>query len=267
MAESVPIKCLLTAKNVSATWNETPVLNDVSVSINAGEVACLCGANGSGKSTMLTVLAGVTVSGLKVKGQVQMEGADVLSVPKKVLAKKRAYLLQNEVSAWNYSVRDTVLMGRFSHTKYDASYSQTDFMVTDSVIKRVQIEHLAQRNVNTLSGGEWQKVRIARCLAQEPDVLLLDEPLANLDFGFQEELMQLLVQLAHEEGKAIFVSIHDINTAARFADRIVLLPRQKPCFSGTVSEQMDTDALERAYGYRFGTFEHPIYHCPQVYVL
>ena len=256
---------LLSAKNVCAWWNKIPVVTNCSLTVNAGEVVCLCGPNGSGKSTLLTALAGIQVSTLKVKGQVQIMGTDIQSVPQKKLATKRAYLLQHEEHAWNYTVRDTVLMGRFCHTKIDSAYSKQDFMVTDSILKRVQIEALAKRSIFSLSGGEAQKVRIARCLAQEPDVLLLDEPLAGLDFSYQEELMSLLVSLAHKEGKAVLVSIHDLNTAARFADRIILLPTLQPCFSGTVPEQMGTDALERTYGYRFGSFEHPIYHCPQVY--
>ena len=258
---------LVTAQNLSAWWNKEQVVRDCTLSVSAGEVVCLCGPNGSGKSTLLTALAGIELSTLSVKGQVQIMGADIQSVPKKQLACMRSYLLQHEEHAWNYTVRDTVLMGRFCHTKLDSAYSEHDFMVTDDILKRVQIDHLAERSIFSLSGGEAQKVRIARSLAQEPSVLLLDEPLAGLDFSYQEELMHLLQTLAHEEQKAVLVSVHDLNTAARFADRIILLPKLEPCFSGTVSEQMGTDALERTYGYRFGSFEHPVYHCPQVYTI
>ena len=261
-------KVALEVVDVCAAWKKQKVLENINLKVEKGELLCLSGPNGAGKSTLLTVMSGIDGQNLKKTGTVLIDGKDIKAFNRKALSTKLSYLTQKESCLWNYSVQEQVLMGRFCHTNSTGFYSEADYKVTDDIIKRVQIESLRNKKIFELSGGEFQKVRIARCLAQESDYLLLDEPVANLDFTYQDQLLNLLKELAKEKNIGIAVSIHDLNTAVRFADKMALLPRQKPCFTGTVDEVMVTDLLEKVYeGQRFGTFIHPEYKCLQMYTL
>lgn len=288
---------VLEIKNLSASWNGVKVLQNVSFALHSGEFVCLTGPNGGGKSTLLSLLAGIKDSGLTIDKAdmypsyngvpLQKYGFHKKDNKAKYLSRKEvavhiSYLTQNETSAWNYKVRDVVLMGRYAHTDISGKYTEHDFEVVDSVLKKLQISTLADRNVFELSGGEFQKVRIARSLAQEPDMLLLDEPVANLDFGYQAELLAFIRDLAHEKNSnqkenqsckvpGILVSIHDLNTAARFADTLVLLPHiattsnYQSIVKGTPQEILTCEILQKIYGVAFGTFIHPEYGCVQVF--
>lgn len=255
----------LSAKNLTASWNKKNVLQNINLDLNTKEFVCLSGPNGSGKSTLLTLMAGIRKNGLK--------GTDILldSVPLKALSRLKitshiAYLTQAEFPAWNYTARDVVLTGRFGRAK-SGLYTPIDYAAAEEAIKKVQIENLADKNILSLSGGEYQKVRIARALAQNTAFLLLDEPVANLDFAYQNDLLALLKELAYSENKGILVCIHDLNTAARFADRLALLQKNGSLVSGTPAQVMSPQILEQIYGHnhKFSTFIHPGYKCLQAY--
>lgn len=256
-------KHTLSAHNLTAAWNKKTVLINIKLDLNTKEFVCLSGPNGSGKSTLLTLMAGIRKNGLK--------GTDILldSVPLKALSRLKitshiAYLTQAEFPAWNYTARDVVLTGRFGRAK-SGIYTPIDYAAAEEAIKKVQIENLADKNILSLSGGEYQKVRIARALAQNTDFLLLDEPVANLDFAYQNDLLALLKELAHSENKGILVCIHDLNTAARFADRLALLQKNGSLVSGSIDQVMSPQILEKIYGHKFSTFIHPGYKCLQAY--
>lgn len=241
----------------------------------------------------------------------------VSSLKRKDIAKHISFLTQTETSAWNYTVEDIILSGRYSHTKNTGLFSKEDYAIVWNIIELLKINSLAKRNVYSLSGGEFQKVRIARCLAQEPDFLLLDEPVANLDFNYQNELLSLLKDIAHNgynftekannsntqtnvsKLPGIIISIHDINTAARFADKLILLSKCKQSeqideksekdkltvvnkqtngqnslqtivqnmLTGTVEQLLTPENLYLIYGNKFGIFTHPEYKCPQIYII
>ena len=317
---------ILEVQNLSASWNGVTVLQNVSLTLHAGELVCLTGPNGGGKSTLLTLLAGIKENGLTIdtadvypsfngrllakyeskktspqdNEQIQQKNLNhdkAKPYTRKEVATHISYLTQNETSAWNYKVRDVVLTGRFSHTNISGSYTSHDYEVVDSVLETLHITQLADRNIFSLSGGEFQKVRIARSLAQEPDMLLLDEPVANLDFGYQAELLSFIRDLAHGKKSTttsgvnipgVLVSIHDLNTAARFADTLVLLPKidsqkidesrddndstkasatnqNQKMVTGKPEAILTPEVLQSIYGAKFGTFMHPEYGCVQVY--
>lgn len=284
---------ILETKGLCAAWNKKSVLENISLSIRPGDFTALVGPNGSGKSTLLSLMAGIARPGLRIYGTgtdnngpdflpPSMDGYRLDKIPRKKLAQRIAYLPQTENPAWNATVKDCVLTGRFAYTASNGIYSKRDFMVADYVMEQVQISHLAQKGILELSGGEYQKVRIARALAQEPDFLLLDEPVAALDFGYQMDLMALLRNLSsgsvplsapkadtvtddHSAAKmpGILLSIHDLNLAAAFVKSMVLLPSGK---QGTPAEIMRPDLLEKAYGTHFDLYTHTWYGCPQVCV-
>ena len=157
---------------------------------------------------------------------------------------------QNEFSEWNFTVKDFVLQGRYSHSN-GGHYAAADYEVVDGVLSELSLSDFSQRHIHSLSGGEFQKVRLARALAQTPKFLLLDEPAANLDYVYEPHLMQLLRATAHSKNLGVLAAVHDINLAARFADRIILLPPKKSVLSGAPSDIMNTENLKYTFGVDF----------------
>ncbi len=251
-------------KNLSAAYGEKEVLHEVSFALQQGEFVCLCGPNGAGKSTLLSVMAGVQDAGLKVSGEVRwlrslslskgsklpQTSVDVSKLPRREAAKVIAYMQQNEYSEWDFIVRDYVLQGRYAYTKY-GNYAAADYEVVDGVLGELGLSDFSERHIHSLSGGEFQKIRLARALAQSPRFLLLDEPAANLDYVYEPHLMALLRDTAHSKNLGVLAAVHDINLAARFADKIILLPPKKSVLSGAPSDIMNTDNLKYTFGVDF----------------
>jgi ABC-type cobalamin/Fe3+-siderophores transport system ATPase subunit len=260
----------LSVSLLDAWYGRTQVLNGITLSVCSGELLCLTGPNGGGKSTLLAVMAGIVPEGLRIKtengcGIPVFDGKRLDGYSRKQISSHIAFMTQDETIAWNYPVRDVVLTGRYSHTGSGSGYTVCDYETVNRVLSELGISGLADRPVHSLSGGEFRKVRIARALAQEPEILLLDEPAANLDFGYQQILMRMITDMAHNMGTGIIASIHDLNLAACFADRIALLPLQGSCLAGSVREVLTPGNLEAVYGTKMGVFNHPVFGCPQVY--
>ncbi len=251
----------LEALNLFAYRNTKLIWKNVNIKIKNGELVCLVGPNGIGKTTLLTVLAGLKNTGIRTVGDIFLDKQPLSSFTRKECAKSIAILLQNENFIWNYEVQDIVLAGRYAYA--NAYYTKEDYAIVKKIMADVGIQNFAQRKIHSLSGGELQKVRIARSLAQGASILLLDEVFANLDFGYQNDLVNLLLNLAHNENKAILLSIHDVNMAARFADKIALLG-EDGLIIGKAKEVIVPEVLQKVYNTPLYAFEHPVYHCPQV---
>lgn len=239
----------ISVNNLDYSYGKEKVLNGVSLTINRGQITVLSGPNGSGKSTLLSCLHKLSLPEIKKN---------------KDRAKYIAYLEQNENAVWDYKVFDYVLMGRYCHTGFTGLYSSNDRKVTENIMQWVQIDNLAQRSIFELSGGEFQKVRIARCLAQEPSFLLLDEPVANLDMRYQKDLMEILHNLARTKNMGIVVTIHDVNFAVQHADVLALLPKKKNLIKGTVEEVVTKENLQETYGVPMEIYRHPVLNVLQV---
>ena len=245
MAENV-----LSVKNLSAGYGEKPVLNDVSFEIKPGEFVCLCGPNGSGKSTLLSVVAGL-FGGISFPVDAVKVGRRAINqLKRKEIAKEIAFMQQSEYSEWNFTVYEFVLQGRFAYSK-NGHYSKEDTEIVNKVLSDLGLLDFSERNIHLLSGGEFQKIRIARVLAQKPNFLLLDEPAANLDYVYEPKLLSLLRDQTHANNIRTLVSIHDINLANRFADKILLLPVQKPVICGEPSVIMNVENLQKTFGAEF----------------
>lgn len=251
--EKILVPQNLELQNFSYSYDrsENSVLSNISVSLKPGDFSCLCGPNGAGKSTLLRALS----DSCKIVNQ-------------KEKAKRISIMFQNESPLWDYSVFDTVLSGRFCHTGKLGNYTKKDYEITWDVINEFGLESLAGKSVHQISGGEYQKVRLARSFAQGAVYLLLDEPLSSLDFIASENLMNILKEKSSKEKKAVLVSIHDINTAARFADKVILLSKKslsgQMCFSGNVETVFTSENLSSVYGANVKVWKHPELNVPQI---
>ncbi len=253
-SECIETTAELKVLNLSASYKETSILNSINISLTQGEFVCLCGPNGAGKTTLLSIMAGVPDVKLKVNGDVNVVSIRPSSYStsgrRRENARLLAYLQQNEYSEWNFTVRDYVLQGRYAWTKH-GHYTDADNSVVDGVLADLNLSQFSERTIHTLSGGEFQKIRLARALAQTPKFLLLDEPAANLDYVFEPHLMSFLRDTAHSKNLGVLAAVHDINLAARFADRIILLPPKKFVLSGAPSDIMNTNNLKYTFGVDF----------------
>lgn len=267
---------LVQVKELSAWYGKHQVLENISFSMKAGDFICLSGPNGCGKSTLMTVLAGLGRHKLTTTGSIQLEGCPLHQLKSKQRAKIISYMSQTESNLWNFTVQDVILTGRYCHTGFTGIYSQQDREIAHQAANQLQLNHLLNRRIHSLSGGEFQRVRIARSFCQQPKVLLLDEPAANLDLALRHDLLQATKELAQQQGTAVLMSIHDINLAAAFAQTLALL---RPWHSlrenqshfpqlllGTPQQVMTPENLQQVYNRNFQIFTHPIHGCPAVWV-
>lgn len=272
---------LLEVSELSAWYGRWQVLDSVSLSMSPGDFICLSGPNGCGKSTLMSVLAGLGHHNRKATGTIALQGQPLHQLKSKEKARLVSYMSQSETSLWNFTVEEVILTGRYCHTGFTGIYSKADKAIAQEAACQLQLEHLLRRPCHSLSGGEFQRVRIARSFCQQPALLLLDEPAANLDLPLRHHLLQTTKELARQEGTAVLMSIHDINLAAAFAQKLALLRPLQPSASpeeptasgsspqlvlGSPEEVMTEENLHRTYGRRFQVFTHPIHGCPAVWV-
>lgn len=259
--------------NLNAYYGSKQILNNLSFSLNQGEFTCIIGPNGCGKSTLLKILSNIEQYDLKSSGEITIDNSSIHTLSRKQLSQKVSFMTQAENSVWNVSVKDLILTGRYSHTDFSRWYSNTDKEIVSNIIQDFHLEHLHDRSVNSLSGGEFQRVRIARSIAQESKFVLLDEPIANLDFTCQHDIMKILQSIAKEKNIGVVMAIHDLNLASLFADRIIIVKpianlteNENQIQFGSVEEVFTPKIMQSLYGKSADIFEHPILHKPQIYI-
>lgn len=196
------------------------VAEDLSLSLRQGELVCLLGPNGSGKSTLMRTLAGVQKA---LGGQVMLDGREIGRMSPKEMARKLSLVLTDRVATGNLNVYALVALGRYPYTGWMGKLSDRDEAIVQQAIEITGTRRFASRHISDLSDGERQKVMIARALAQDTPVIMLDEPTAHLDLPNRIEVMRLLKQLARKEGKAVVMSTHELDLALQAADRIWLM--------------------------------------------
>lgn len=232
---------ILKVDGLEFTYNKIPVLKNIGFSIEKGRILAILGVNGAGKTTLLKCLNRMLHPGA---GTVFLDEENVKDMSRNHIARHFAYVPQKcEEEA--LTVFDTILLGRKPYIKWEAT--SKDISIVEAILYRLDIENLALRPTNQLSGGELQKVIIARALAQEPEVLLLDEPTSNLDLKNQLQVMQLVTKAVREHDMAAVVSMHDINLAFRFADLFLML-RDGHVHLLTPKEKVRAEDIEKVYG-------------------
>lgn len=226
-----------------------PVLRDVSFKLEDGHCAAILGNNGAGKSTLLKCIDRI----LKPQtGSVLIDGQDVFGLSNLEMARKVAYVAQNARSS-DLTVFDTVLLGRRPYIRWDVTSADREIVL--QLLSQLKLEKLMLRRLSQLSGGEAQKVLLARALAQEPRLLLLDEPTSNLDPRNQHEVMQLIRQIAYEQKLCVITVLHDLNLAIRYCDSFLLL-RDNGVYAGGGPECMTPETIEAVYDMHVHTVEY-----------
>jgi iron complex transport system ATP-binding protein len=242
--------------------HQQPALRGIDLSVGPREFVGLLGANGAGKSTLLMTLAGHLNP---LEGDARLEGQAVAKLPPRKVARLLAYLPQHPAADGDFAVRDVVELGRHPYQRGFGFHRNPEDREAVSYAMRVTAtEHLAGHRMDRLSGGQRQRVRLAQAIAQRPRVLLLDEPTSWLDLRYQLELMSLLRRLALDEGVAVVAVLHDLNQAAQFCTRVVLLAEGGVLGDGDPRDVLTAEALEKAYGVRALVQPHPRLGVPVV---
>lgn len=232
----------ITIKSLTFGYNGCMILDNLNLVVEDSEVLGLVGPNGSGKTTLIKCMDKI----LKPKGSILIDGRDIDTVSRTELAKRLGYVPQSSSTPLATTVFDTVLMGRRPHISWRVSDSDLD-KVAD-ILGLLHLEYLAMRDFSQLSGGQKQKVLIARALAQEPEVLLLDEPTSSLDMKHQLEVMETISSLVKEKKISAVMALHDLNLASMFVDKLAILKGGKIYAAGEPIDLLNAKNIRDVYG-------------------
>lgn len=233
----------LRINDVSFSYRSMNALDGITLEINHSEAVSLVGPNGAGKSTLIKCIDRI----LKPqKGAILLDEENTAETDARKLSREMSYVPQNNVEVFPFTVFDIVLMGRKPYMGWRVS--QKDIAIVAQTLEFLEMEDFGQRYFDELSGGEKQKVIIARAIAQEPQVLLMDEPTSNLDIKHQLEVMEIIKDLVRVKRISVIMAMHDLNLAARFSDRIIMLKDKKVFKVGTPETIFSIDNIREAYG-------------------
>jgi ABC-type cobalamin/Fe3+-siderophores transport system ATPase subunit len=252
---------MLKIEDLSVAYGSRLVISGISLEVNSGEVLALIGPNGAGKSTLLRAVSGVVPV---QAGLVRTNGDDLLSLSTMQRARALAVVPQIATMPPAFSVWETVLLGRTPYLNFLGQVSEKDEEIARLALARVDALDLAERRVGELSGGEQQRVLLARAMAQSTPILLLDEPTSNLDLHYQVNFMETVSSLAHQDNLAILVALHDLNLAARYSDRIALLVDGKIKAAGTPRQVLTPELISAVYHLPVQVITHPFADAPLV---
>ena len=247
------MKNTVVIKDLSIGYKNNIVASEINASIKQGELTCLLGSNGVGKSTLLKTLCGFLG---KISGEITIMGKELDSYTPKELSSTLGIVLTDKCDVRNMSVREIIGMGRSPYTNFWGALSKEDYRIVDEAIEMIGIQNLKDRMVHTLSDGERQKTMIAKSLAQQTPVIMLDEPTAFLDFPSKVEIMQLLHKLTREAGKTIFLSTHDMELALQIADKIWIMDKKCGFAIGTPEDLAINGDLSAFFTRKGIAFDH-----------
>lgn len=242
---------MIKVENISFAYSRTSrnIIEDVSFAIQENQCIAVLGNNGAGKSTLLKCINRICPP---QQGAVLVNSKNIFTMTKNRIAQNIAYVPQNNRGI-NMTVFDTILLGRKPYIKWDAT--SEDRQIVSGILQRMKLADFALRNVSELSSGETQKVMLARALAQEPKLLLLDEPTSNLDPRNQHEVLQVVKSIAQEHNTCVAIIIHDLNLAIRYCDRFVFL-KDSHVFAYGGLETMTPENIEEVYGIHVHIIEY-----------
>jgi iron complex transport system ATP-binding protein len=230
-------------------------LSNVSLDVSAGEFFVIIGPNGAGKTSLLKVLSGLQKA---QKGTVTIKDKNILNYRRRNLSQIMAIVPQHIEVGFPFTVADTVIMGRSPHLGILGMEGENDFHIAEEAMKFTDVSHLTDRKLFQLSGGELQRVIIARAICQQPEIILLDEPTTALDPAHQLKIMDLMEKFRREHGTTIIMVSHDLNLASMYGDRVLLLKSGRVVKTGDPKSVLNKELLEDSYGCRIQVDESPL---------
>ena len=252
---------MLKIESLSVSYRTRRVLHDVSLQVGSGEVLALIGPNGAGKSTLVRAVSGVIPS---EAGRVRTDGRDLLGLPAMQRARLLAVVPQAVLLPPAFTVWEMVLLGRTPYLNFLGQVSSRDERIARQALEKVDALELAERRVGELSGGEQQRILLARALAQSTPILLLDEPTSNLDLHYQVSFMETVCALARTENLAVLIALHDLNLAGRYAQRVALLVEGRIEAVGEPRQVLTAERISAAYHLPVQVVPHPLVDAPLV---
>ena len=252
---------VLNAKDLTLQYDQRRVVEGLTAKIPEGKVTMIVGANACGKSTLLRGLSRLLKP---AGGTVTLDGKDIHSRPAKELARILALLPQHPTAPDGILVRDLVGRGRYPHQGFFRSWSAGDDLAVHRALEATETLELAERNVDELSGGQRQRIWIAMALAQETDILLLDEPTTYLDLAHQVEVLDLITDLNRRRGTTVAIVLHDLNLAARYADHIIAMKGGRIVAEGTSADVVTEDLVRDVFGLDSRVLPDPISGTPLI---
>jgi iron complex transport system ATP-binding protein len=245
---------MLEIRGLHASYGARAVLHGIDLSVRRGELVALAGPNGCGKTTLLRVAAGLQQP---VAGRVEIDGQPLARIRRSAVARRVAVVSQAPSLPAGFSALQVALMGRTPHLRLLQSEGRADIEATRAAMQRARCWDLRDRPAIELSGGERQRVVIARALAQEPDLLLLDEPTSHLDIAHQAETFRLLDELRREQALAVLAVVHDLTLASSFASRMAMMHAGRIVADGPAAEVLREGIIEQVYGVAVRVLRHP----------
>jgi iron complex transport system ATP-binding protein len=251
-------------RKVSFRYTDQWVIEDLSFHVDRGEFCGIIGPNGSGKTTLLKILYGLIYP---QKGLVFIDGGELRRMKRSDIAKKIAVLPQDTQISFPFTALEVVLMGRSPYLGRLQFEGREDFEIAERAMRLTDTLHASRRPINELSGGERQRILIARALAQEPEIILLDEPTSNLDINHQVEFYDLISRLNREKRLTILTVSHDINLASEYCRKIILLKAGRIFKMGSPKEVVVEESIRQVYGRRVLVDENPLTGSPRITLL
>ena len=240
---------ILKVDRLNFSYNSVPILKNITFEVNHGEFLGIVGPNGSGKTTLLRNIDGILKPN---EGSILIDNLNQKELTRKEIARLIGYVSQREANIFPTTVFETVLMGRKPHITW--TETKEDKKIVAQTLERLNLGDFALRDMNQLSGGERQKVYIARALVQQPKILLLDEPTANLDLRHQIEVLDLLLNTKNEKGVTVIIAIHDLNLALKYCNKLIILDKGT-IFNTGGKEILNKDTIQKVYGVKIKIIE------------
>ncbi len=245
---------LLFAAHISFSYSDAPTLHDIDFTLARGALRALLGPNGSGKTTLLKLLTGILQP---TRGEIFFQDTNLKQMARREIAKRIALVPQEMNLQFGFTVEQMVMLGRTPHVSALSGASKQDHRVVQEMMVMTEISEMRERVVTELSGGEQQRVVIAMALAQEPQVLLLDEPTVHLDINHQIEILELLRKLNRERGLTVLATMHDLNLAALYFDDLVLLERGRVVAQGAPQTVLNAEQIREVFHANVMIQPHP----------
>ena len=243
----------LVINNISFKYKSKKALSDIEFNVNKNELVSILGPNGAGKTTLLRCINRI----LKPQsGAIFLEEKNILNLSQNKIAQNISYVPQR-TDTCKLTVFDTILLGRKPYIQW--KINENDLRIVYSIIKKLNLEKISLNYIDEISGGELQKTSIARALVQEPEIILMDEPTSSLDLKNQQEILKLILDIIHSHDISTIMTVHDINTALRYSDRMIFIKNGK-IYAAVTPDKVTPDIIEEVYEVKVNIHEYKDYH-------